>query len=123
MSIILLLEHLLGHKEQGISAPRHPAQRLSKTAEAQRHPVRPKGVTGNPLKVDVPFGNRSPIGYTKEFFMDVKGRFGGQEGEGCNFVHEIRRFCGQSDEIDGIGQKTGPFLGSDRGQQKSHANH
>ena len=45
--------------------------------------------------------------------MDVKGRFGGQEGEGCNFVHEIRRFCGQSDEIDGIGQKIGPFLGSD----------
>ena len=67
--------------------------------------------------------------------MDVRGRLGGQEGEGCNFVHEIRRFCGQSDEIDGIGQKTGPFLGreglndssrqkkgrfrgQDRGQQK-----
>ena len=43
--------------------------------------------------------------------MDVKGRFGGQEGKGCNFVHEIRRFCGQSDEIDGIGHKIGPFLG------------
>lgn len=26
-------------------------------------------------------------------------------------IHEMRRFCGQSDEIDGIGQKTGPFLG------------
>ena len=29
----------------------------------------------------------------------------------CKPVHEIRRFCGQSDEIDGIGQKIGPFLG------------
>ena len=26
-------------------------------------------------------------------------------------VHENGRFCGQSDEIDGIGQKIGPFLG------------